>query len=141
MNASLEVLLVFILVGGTWGLRIGRLVSQRTKRREEATPVSGKSRTARRAPHIVEKTGQAWKYYLAIVPGVIGSSLTVFKPLIGLTITACSVAFLCLAIRCPKCHAKWFWVDIWATRPKQSLWTQPECPRCHFAEKETGSRA
>lgn len=103
---------------------------------------------------VVMKTGQAWKLRLFIVLMLCGGSAmfgaqfklggdysTEFLG-VGTLVALLSFVFASLAIRCPSCGARWFWLAI--SRLDQHQWFNavinvPACPQCNFTG-EQGAR-
>ena len=99
---------------------------------------------------IVARTGQAWKYYVGLfgaLLGVMASILVVLtqrptaertvgsflKLQIGAVVTVASVLYLCLADRCPRCGARWFWKALRRWRGSRWLRSLSNCPTCHYS--------
>ncbi len=93
-------------------------------------------------------TGQAWKFWVMPI-GVVISALLIFGAqwLIGslpagwfpiITLSGClvglvSFVFPCIAIKCPVCGARWFWLAVskkHSTNWFNWLMTQSSCPAC-----------
>jgi len=91
---------------------------------------------------VMKASGQIWKIYITTVGIWIGISLSIIGILgniyyvpIGLVLGLFSIAYCCLAIRCPECGQHWYWQAIkrgmkfgWLKR----LIYQSECQSCGY---------
>ncbi|MDB6045684.1 MAG: hypothetical protein JWM63_4235 [Gammaproteobacteria bacterium] len=97
---------------------------------------------------VIKKSGQLWKGiasgalvilgFLAAFFGVLtlsGTQLTssFALVLVGIVLASIGLAFACVAIRCPKCGAKWVWLAM-KDHPAGAwiawLMSQARCPTC-----------
>lgn len=81
------------------------------------------------------RTGQLWKFWLAIVALLIGCIAPAF-PSTGLSWTAGTIlaiagyAYGLWFIRCPECGDRWMWQAALDAGLYKPLMTKPECPAC-----------
>jgi hypothetical protein len=98
---------------------------------------------------IVRTTGQWWKVSVGIWTIAIGGvvlwsgmamlgrhapSYVLWVILGGVALVCAGLAFVCLAVRCPSCHARWVWLSIkgQGVRNFGRVFSElKECPVCH----------
>lgn len=94
---------------------------------------------------ILHETGQAWKMHAttAILIVSIGVMISAaFSGLhlffVGIALGAVGIAFCSLAIRCPRCGARWYWRQFkahgYGTRMgwARELLRETACPSCSY---------
>lgn len=101
---------------------------------------------------IIKKTGQAWKLYVFAILLVVGFICTFWGQAhtqdvyggavlgIGLFAGLTSLIFPAVAVRCPSCGARWFWLAISEIHKDHWLNTIlnfTACPRCNFTGKQS----
>lgn len=95
---------------------------------------------------VVARTGQMWKVVLGGAALLTGS----FAPLLstsGLSWTSGTVlaivgyAFVCLAVRCPRCGSRWFWQAALDASVYGRVFRRAVCPACeHDYAAQTADR-
>jgi len=84
---------------------------------------------------VIAKTGQNWKFNLALLALLAGSVVPIF-PAVGLSWTAGTVlaiagyVFGVALIRCPSCGARWFWDALMDPEIYKAVFTNSTCPGC-----------
>lgn len=110
------------------------------------------------ARSVLVKSGQAWKLWLAVTGVAMAGGLVVFAlsrismfsrgdftlvMLAGVFLGIASFFFGCTAIRCPRCHARWFWQAVSAERSDRWIgWLLclESCPACGAPGARSGGR-
>jgi hypothetical protein len=84
---------------------------------------------------VIAKTGQIWKFIVALLALVAGSVVPIF-PAVGLSWTAGTVmaiagyVFGVALIRCPACGSRWFWKALMDPEIYKAVFVNPVCPDC-----------
>jgi hypothetical protein len=96
---------------------------------------------------VVAKSGQDWKIHVFFAASMIGGVLMLCGlrihtnagflvcMLSGVLLELGSLAAVCLAVRCPRCGARWFWMAVSSQKSDQWLkwlYAQSECPKCGY---------
>jgi hypothetical protein len=92
---------------------------------------------------LMRATGQMWKLNVGTGAFVIGAILLGFGLLpkvnfeflfAALATQLLGIAFCSVAIRCPKCGAKWYWYALRREQPTYARWlcAQTECRSCGY---------
>jgi len=106
---------------------------------------------------VIAQTGQVWKTYVGLAGATLGVVATILigitqhRPAtqdigsfigrrIGVVITFASTLYLCLAVRCPKCGARWVWMALLKWHSPRWLRSLSSCPKCHFSGRAGGKR-
>ncbi len=84
---------------------------------------------------VIKRSGQFWKFALAVVVMLIGSFAPLYPPLgiswtWGTVILIGAYALALLAIRCGKCNSKWLWEAAMDARLYGPLFKSASCPAC-----------
>lgn len=104
-----------------------------------------------RKESVLYRTGQAWKFWLLPLLVSIGILVLLTGELIkgswpkqwflaALDAAVCleifAFAFPAIAIRCPSCGARWFWIAMFKQRSDNWFnWLfQPKCPICGYTK-------
>ncbi|MBN1470823.1 MAG: hypothetical protein JW925_03515 [Syntrophaceae bacterium] len=102
---------------------------------------------------VIRKTGQWWKVEVGFLMVMAGGILMFivqwfldfskygYIHLIGVSVGFMGLVFLAVAIRCPKCKAKWFWLAA-SKRGITNKWGKgvlllTDCPECNNKIKNT----
>ena len=100
----------------------------------------------------IKATRQSWKFYLSFVglgiffffrffgdvfvdKGILKKDTLMDLTIYSLVLLFLICIFLCLAVRCPKCHMNILWHGMSKVRLKKfGNWidTVPKCPRCGY---------
>jgi hypothetical protein len=84
---------------------------------------------------VITRTGQLWKFVLAIVLLLIGSFLPLFENIgmtwtVGTIVAVAGYGFALAFIQCPVCNVRWFWKALMYAEIYGPLMKRPECPMC-----------
>ena len=97
-----------------------------------------------RKESVIRISQQMWKIWLGYVIGLVGGVIVVATAiyrgelppatevllmLIGGLLVLGAQAFPCVAIKCPACGAKWYWIAL-TKKSMRWFWSQSECPEC-----------
>jgi hypothetical protein len=111
---------------------------------------------------VIAQSDQTWKVIVGLVlligGAVIGASVTFLPYLravasdfgqfynvraLSTAVAAVGFAYLCIAIRCPKCGAKWIWMAVsgkLGARSLDALVLLNRCPTCGYAGRQETDR-
>ena len=87
------------------------------------------------ANSLIRKSGQLWKFVLAVALLLIGSFAPLAKS-IGMSWTAGTIValvgyvFALAFIMCPACNSRWLWKAMLNAELYAPLFKKPQCPTC-----------
>ncbi len=92
---------------------------------------------------VIFRTGQRWKFVLALCLLLGGSFLPLVETLgmswtTGTVVAVVGYAYGCLMIRCPGCGSRWFWRAALDASLYKPLLTQAGCPACGANDQSVG---
>lgn len=94
------------------------------------------------ANSVIARTGQFWKFALAVLLLLIGSILPFFEQIgmtwtVGTIVAVAGYSFALAFIQCPSCNIRWFWKAVLYAELYGPLFKNPDCPICkqHFGEE------
>lgn len=87
------------------------------------------------ADSVIRRTGQQWKFLLAVTFLLLGSFLPLAKGLgmtwtVGTIVAVLGYGFALAFIRCPSCKGHWFWKAALYAEMYAPLFKTSQCPIC-----------